>query len=198
MHLRIPRIRPTRTAGTAPRATPDTTTVGGGVLVGLVASLCCGGSLLLGSVGLGTLYATLGLWRYVAQFLAVGAVSIVALNWWYYRRKARRGGVCGPLRRAMFVSAALGLGLMVGSFVLLEWLNHGVVHDSHPAAVTETAGHAAHGHGTSGGDASDLVLGVANGDLATALATLIGGLGLLVVLPFPRQQPAPRVPSPDG
>jgi hypothetical protein len=32
-------------------------------IVGLIASLCCGGSLIFASVGLGVLYSGLGLWR---------------------------------------------------------------------------------------------------------------------------------------
>jgi hypothetical protein len=64
-----------------------------GAVVGVIASLCCGGSLIFASVGLGIFYSDLGLWRYIPQALG----------------------------------AAIGLVVMAGSFIFLEWLNHAVV-----------------------------------------------------------------------
>jgi hypothetical protein len=59
-------------------------------VVGLLASLCCGGSLIFASVGLGAFYSTLGLSRYTPQALAAGAVSILAVNYFYYRQVAKQ------------------------------------------------------------------------------------------------------------
>jgi hypothetical protein len=101
------------------------------LVVGLLASLCCGGSLLFASVGVGAFYSTLGLSRYTPQALAAGALSILAINYFYYRHAAKREGA-GPasvlLRQEMFISTAIGLAFMAGSFTLMEWLNHAVVH----------------------------------------------------------------------
>lgn len=125
--------RTTPHAGAPTTATPDATPVGGSLLAGLVASVCCGGSLVFASIGLGALYGSLGLWRFIPQALALGALSIVAINYWYYRRRAKQllaadpACDCGGLRRAMVLSGVLGLLMMAGSFVLLEWLNHAIV-----------------------------------------------------------------------
>ena len=73
----------------APRQ-PAAKPLGSSLLAGLVASLCCGGSLFFDSVGLGALYGALGLSRYVPQVLAVGALSIVTINYWFYCRAAQR------------------------------------------------------------------------------------------------------------
>lgn len=70
----------------------------------------------------------------------------------------------------MFVSATLGLVVMVGTFLVLEWLDHGVVN-------------AAHGAGD-----HPLFLGVRNKYLACALGSVAAGLALLAVLPFPRDE----------
>jgi hypothetical protein len=93
--------------------------------------LCCGGSLIFTSIGLGVFYSTLGLARYTPQALAAGAVSILAINYLYYRRVAKRklaesGTIL--LWRKMFIGTAVGLAVMAGSFILMEWLNHAVVH----------------------------------------------------------------------
>ncbi len=113
---------------------PDSMPLGGGLAVGLVASLCCGGGLLFGAIGLGALYSALGVSRYIPQALTGGAILIGLLNWLYYRRKAARlllAGTAdsnrGALRRAMLLSAFLGLVMMAVSFVFLEWFNHAVV-----------------------------------------------------------------------
>ena len=44
------------------------------VIAGLIAPLCCGGSLVFASIGLGALYGALGLSRYIPQVLAAGAL----------------------------------------------------------------------------------------------------------------------------
>jgi hypothetical protein len=117
----------------APLTAPDGTPLAGSLAVGLVASLCCGGGMLFGSIGLGGLYGALQMSRYIPEALAVGAILIVLLNWLYYRRKAARMLAatttcdCGSLRGAMLLSALLGLVMMAVSFVFLEWLNHAVV-----------------------------------------------------------------------
>jgi hypothetical protein len=99
------------------------------IIAGLIASLCCGGSLIFGSIGLGVFYSTLGLSRYIPQVLAAGAVSIIGINYAYYRRIAQqRGGSARALERNMFISATIGVAAMAGSFIFMEWLNHAVIH----------------------------------------------------------------------
>ena len=142
---------------------------------GLIASLCCGGSLVFGSIGLGVFYSALGLSRYVPQVLAAGALSIIAINYFYYRGAAKRvlcaeGGNLMHLRRGMFISAALGLAAMAGSFVFLEWLNHAVV-NPHRFLVHSEYGQA-------------LIPGVPNIRLIYALASFFA-LAFLWGLPFP-------------
>ncbi len=107
--------------------------VGGSLTAGLLASVCCGGSLVFASLGLGAAYGALGLWQVVPQVLAAGALSTAALNYLFFRRAAARALAAGapdtsPLRRRMLASAAFGVFAMAASFVLLEWLNHAVVH----------------------------------------------------------------------
>jgi hypothetical protein len=116
-----------------PATAPDVKPVGGSVLAGLVASACCGGSLLFASIGLGAFYASLQMYRYIPQALALGTLFIVAINYAYYWRRARQalaqkpGCACGNLKRAMLVSAFFGLVAMAASFIFLTWLEHGVV-----------------------------------------------------------------------
>jgi hypothetical protein len=158
--------------------------VTGGVGVGLIASLCCGGSLVFGSIGLGALFGTIGLWRYIPQALAAGALGVVVINWLYYRRAAERmhqAGAGYPLDdvwRTMFASAALGIVAMVVSFVFLEWLNHAVVN--------------AHRFMSRPALAQALIPGVANANLLYALASF-SALALLWALPWPRFDTIRRV-----
>src|SRR5712692_8225396 len=110
------------------KATP----VVGSVAVGLIASLCCGGSLVFASIGLGAFWSVLGLSRFIPQVLAAGALAIVAINYFFYRRAAERISNAGDrrileLRQGMFLTAALGLAAMAASFVFLEWFNHAAV-----------------------------------------------------------------------
>ncbi len=143
---------------------------------GLIASLCCGGSLIFVSMGLGAFFSALGLWRYVPQVLAAGALTILAIDYTFYRQAAssvlRQGGGVRELRRAMFMSAAIGLTLMAGSFVFLEWLNHAVVNPHRFLARPEYR--------------EALVPGVPNIRLVYALASFMA-LALLWALPFPRR-----------
>src|SRR5215469_1961770 len=62
----------------------------GGLFVGLIGSLCCGGGLVLGAIGLGALYSIFGMARFIPEALAGSAVLILLLNWLYYSRKAAR------------------------------------------------------------------------------------------------------------
>ena len=147
----------------------------GSTVAGLIASICCGGSLIFGSIGLGAFYSALELSRYVPQVLAVGALSIVAINYFYYRRAAKRvlraeGGNLVHLRRSMFISASLGLVAMAATFVFLEWLNHAVV-NPHRFLVHPDYGQA-------------LIPGVPNIRLIYALASFFA-LAFLWGLPFP-------------
>src|SRR6516225_1792337 len=99
-------------------AYPDPKPLAGSFVTGLIASLCCGGSLIFASIGLGAFYSSLGLFRYVPQVLAAGALSIVAINYLAYRRAARQASHrAATLREKMFVSAAIGLIVMAGAFI---------------------------------------------------------------------------------
>lgn len=146
--------------------------VAGGVAVGLLASLCCGGSLIFASVGLGVFYSTLGLSRFIPQALAVGAVSILAINYFYYRHMAKEGDAGAvALEQKMFISTAIGLAVMAGSFVFMEWLNHAVVHGDRFLARPEYS--------------QALIKGVPDITLLYVCATFFA-LALLWALPFPR------------
>jgi hypothetical protein len=48
------------------------------LLLGFVGSLCCGGGLVFGAIGLGAFYSALGLARYIPEALAGGAILIAA------------------------------------------------------------------------------------------------------------------------
>lgn len=154
--------------------------VAGSIAAGLGASLCCGGSLVFASIGLGAFYASLGLWRYILEVLAAGALSIIGINWLFYRRAAEHFAVHGAaipatLRLGMFLSASVGLTVMAGSFVLLQWFNHAVVNPQHFLNRPEFA-HA-------------LIVGVPNMRLTYALASFLS-LATLWALPFPRSNPS--------
>jgi hypothetical protein len=177
-----------------PITTPDGTPLAGSLAVGLVASLCCGGGLLFGPIGLGALYGELQMSRYIPQTLAIGAILIALLNWIYYRRKAARLLAakatcdCGSLQRAMLLSALLGLVMMAVSFVFLEWLNHAVVN------AARFMGHHQYG--------GAIIPGVPNSRFAYLALTLLV-LPVLAILPLPqaneasgdRETAAPRDPK---
>lgn len=160
---------------------PDSAPLGGSLAVGLVASLCCGGGLIFGAIGLGAFYGALGASRYIPHALAGGAILIALVNWLYYRSKAARMGAgtadCdrGALRRAMLLSGLLGLTMMAVSFVFLEWLNHAVVN------AGRFMGHHQYGEA--------LIPGVPNAHLAYLAATFLV-LPLLAILPLPHKPPA--------
>jgi hypothetical protein len=145
------------------------------VVAGLLASLCCGGSLIFASVGLGAFYSTLGLSRYTPQALAAGALSILAVNYLCYRQLAkqeRAGHAIVLLRRRMFISTAIGLAVMAGSFILMEWLNHAVVHGDRFLARPEYG--------------QAFIKGVPNTTLLYVCATFFA-LAALWALPFPER-----------
>jgi hypothetical protein len=148
--------------------------IAGSVVVGLFASLCCGGSLIFASIGLGVFYSTLGLSRFIPQALAAGAVSIVAINYLYYRHLAKEGSA-GPvaLQQKMFISTAIGLAVMAGSFVFMEWLNHEVVHGDRFLARPEYS--------------QAVIKGVPNITLLYVCATFFA-LAVLWAFPFPRHE----------
>ena len=164
--------------GVTSRRRPGLRLVGKPVLAsaasGLIASLCCGGSLVFASIGLGAFYGALGLWDYVPQVLAVGALAIVAINYLFFRRLAARYEASGittkRLREAMFLSTALGLVAMAGSFLLLEWLNHALVNPHRFLSRPEY------------GEA--LIPGIPNIRLLYAVGSF-WALALLWALPFP-------------
>jgi hypothetical protein len=144
------------------------------IAAGLVASLCCGGSLLFGSIGLGVFYSELGLSHHVPQALAVGALSIAGINYLFYRHLAKdRRDRAEALRRTMLISAAIGLVAMAASFIFMEWLNHGVIHADHFLSRP------AYRQG--------LISGVPNISLLYVAATF-SALALLWALPFPQSR----------
>ncbi len=158
--------------------------IGASVVAGLVASLCCGGSLVFASIGLRALYGALGLSRYVPQVLMIGALSIVAINYVLFRRAASilaRGGLGDPthIRRRMLVGATVGLASMALSFVLLEWLNHAIVH---PAAFLGRREYR-----------EALIPGVPNARLLYVIESF-AALALLWALPFPGPARDPHPP----
>lgn len=160
------------------KATP----VSGSVAAGIIASLCCGGSLVFASIGLGTSWSLLGLSKYIPQALAVGAIAVVAINYVFYRRAAERvlrigGRNVADLRRGMFLSAFFGLAAMSANFLFMEWLNHAVIDPQRFLVRPEF------------GDA--LIPGVPNLRLFYALAAF-AALALLWALPFPRRDAAIR------
>ena len=140
--------------------------------MGLLASLCCGGSLIFASVGLGVFYSTLGLSRFVPQALAAGALSIFAINYLYYRQMVKKGSAEPvALQQKMFISTAIGLAVMAGSFIFMEWLNHAVVHGGRFLARAEYG--------------QAFIKGVPNTTLLYVCAMFFA-LALLWALPFPR------------
>lgn len=160
--------------------------VAGSVATGLTASLCCGGSLVFASIGLGTFWSVLGLSRYIPQALAAGAFFIVAINYFSYRRAAERvcrdgGRDLTELRRGMFVSAALGLAAMAASFVFLEWFNHAVINPHRFLAQSEYG--------------QALIPGVPNERLLYELASF-AALALLWALPFPQRSAGASAAAP--
>jgi hypothetical protein len=148
--------------------------VAAGIVAGLVASLCCGGSLIFGSIGLGVFYSALGLSRYIPQALAAGAVSIAAINYLYYGHAAKHADGATALRKRMFVSAAIGLAVMAGSFIFMEWFNHAVLH------ADRFLGRPAYSQA--------LIKGVPNLSLLYVGATFFA-LAALWALPFPCRDP---------
>jgi hypothetical protein len=127
---------------------------------------------------IGGFYGALGASRYIPQALAGGAILIALANWLYYRRKAARMLAgdsecdCGALRRAMLLSGLLGLTMMAGSFVFLEWLNHAVVN---AARFT--------GHHQDGGA---IISGVPNSHLVYLAAAYLA-MPVLAILPLPHK-----------
>ena len=149
----------------------DPKPLAGSFITGFIASLCCGGSLIFASIGLGAFYSALGMWRFVPQALAAGAITIVAINYLFYRRAAKHAsGGSNALRQKMFISTAVGLVMMAGTFIFLEWLNHAVVHADRFLARPEFS--------------QALIKGVPNIELLYVGATFFA-LALLWALPFP-------------
>lgn len=148
----------------------DPKPLAGSFITGFIASLCCGGSLIFASIGLGAFYSALGLWRFVPQALAAGAITILAINYLFYRRAAKRvSGSTNALSQKMFISTAIGLVVMAATFIFLEWLNHAVVHADRFMARPEFS--------------QALIKGVPNVELLYVAATFFA-LAVLWALPF--------------
>jgi hypothetical protein len=156
----------------------DKTPIVGGLLLGLMASLSCGGIMFFAAIGLGAFYGSLQLSHYIPQALASGAILITLLNWLYYRRKATRMLAAngsydsGNLRRTVLLSGLIGLLKMSVSFVFLEWLNHGVVYAAHFMNNPEYAG--------------AMIPGVPNSHLGYLALTFLS-LPVLAILPLPQK-----------
>jgi hypothetical protein len=166
--------------GTLPH--PNPMPLASSFITGLIASLCCGGSLIFASIGLGVFYSSLGLSRYIPQALAAGAICILAINYLSYRHAEKRASDSSTaLRKKMFVSTAAGLIVMAGAFVFLEWLNHAVVHGDRFLARPEFS--------------QAFIRGVPNVELLYVFATFFA-LAVLWALPFPRGTHAG--PNSDG
>jgi hypothetical protein len=73
-------MRADDTTGRTQLPVPDSMPLGGGLAVGLVASLCCGGGLIFGTIGLGAFYSALGVSQYIPHALAAGAILIALTN----------------------------------------------------------------------------------------------------------------------
>jgi hypothetical protein len=156
----------------------DKTPIFGGLLLGLAASLSCGGILLFAAIGLGAFYSSLELSHYIPQALASGAILITLLNWLYYRRKAAKmlaaNGAYdrGNLRRTVLLSGLVGLVKMSVSFVFLEWLTHGVVYAAHFMNNPEYTG--------------AMIPGVPDSHLGYLALTFLA-LPVLAILPLPER-----------
>lgn len=146
--------------------------IGGGLASGLATAVCCGGLPLFASIGLGASFASLQLWRFILLFIIAGTLLIVAVNWAYYRRRARTVRKPAPLRRAMFVSAGIGLLIMVAGIWALDYWE----------AATEATLH------ETLGEELEEPSGVRTQALLGSLIALPAGLILLALLPFPRRQ----------
>jgi len=119
------------------------------------------------------LYSVLGLSRFIPQMLAAGAIAIVAINYFFYRQAAKQtNGSSNVLGRKIIISTAIGLVVMAATFILLEWLNHGVVHADRFLARPEFT--------------EALIKGVPNIDFIYVAATFFA-LALLWSLPFPNR-----------
>jgi hypothetical protein len=160
-----------------PRAgSPDKAPIVASMLVGFVGSLCCGGGVVFGAIGLGAAYSALGMARFIPEALATGAILITLLNWLYYAQKAKVALMtdiscdCKSLRRTALWSAFFGLAMMSASFVILEWLNHSVVR----------AGHSARGFDLAG----TVISGVPDIHLLYLALTFLA-LPIVAILPFP-------------
>src|SRR5262249_50464391 len=91
----------------------------------------------------------------------------------YYRRMAEKGSARPvALQRKMYISTAIGLVVMAGSFIFMEWLNHAVVHGDRFLARAEYG--------------QALIKGVPHIKLLYVCATFFA-LPLLWALPFPRR-----------
>jgi hypothetical protein len=147
-------------------------------LLGLTASLTCGGFMFFAAIGLGAFYGSLQLSSHIPEALASGAILITLLNWLYYRRKATKmlavkGGYDGRgLRRVVLLSGFIGLVKMSVSFVLLEWLTQGVAYAAHFMNNPEYAG--------------AMIPGVPNSHLGYLALTFLS-LPALAILPLPEK-----------
>ncbi|MGH9039325.1 MAG: methyltransferase domain-containing protein [Acidimicrobiia bacterium] len=150
--------------------------VGGGVVAGLVTALCCGGLPLFASIGLGAGFAGLRLWRFLPALLVAGTMLIVGVNWLYYRSKAQHSPG-RQFRRAMFVSAGVGLAVMTAGVWFFDWLE---------TAVHDDVEHAFEEAGVEEESAATRTRG-----LFLAGAAFPAGLGLLAALPFPSGTTSP-------
>jgi hypothetical protein len=133
-----------------------------------VTALCCGGLPLFASIGLGAAaYSSLGLWRYVPVFLALGTLSFVAISWLVLPTEGSRCCLTGAAAPRDGRERCDRLGVHGGSAVL----------PGLAGAVVGTAERFAEG-------AHPEAPGAMNQGRLEALGVLPAGLVLLGVLPF--------------
>jgi hypothetical protein len=141
-----------------------------------------GGSLIFTSIGLGAFSGTLGLSRYIPRALAIGRLTIVAINWLYCRQTAARMLVgdpicdCGPVRRTMVISGTAGLLIMAATFCLMQWLDHTVVNSAHMMSRPEYI--------------EAWLAGVRNDNATYMGLSVVVGTAILTLLPLPRARAA--------
>lgn len=173
--------------------------------------MCCGGLPLYATTGLGTIFAGLRIWRFLPPIVGAGMLVIVAISWWFCRRKTTRGMPPGPARRAMLVNAGIGLAVMAAAVFGPDRLEHAGVIDvehvhpgtsaeSHPGAEAEHQGHeGGHGEEPGRGEGESSMgepEGTGTGAFIMALTGVPFGLGLAGLLPLAPVPPAAgRQPS---
>jgi hypothetical protein len=121
----------------------------------------------------------------IPQALAIGTLTIVAINWLYYRQRAARMLVgdptcdCVPVRRIMVISGTAGLLMMAATFWRMQWLDHSVVNAAHMMSRPEYV--------------EAWLAGVRNENAVYMGLSVVVGVAVLTLLPLPRARAARTV-----